>query len=266
MKVFLRTFKDDRFTLIIWIAVGAIFAILDVSIFPEFKGSGAADGIMEMIPTFIRGMIGTRIQPLSTLNGFLTMHFFSFCPLMGTFFGIAICSSALSAEMESRSVEILLSRPVSRVHVVVAKYLAYCLCAMIFSASVLATLFSAIGHADLSGDADLFGYASVVFQMTFLYFAMGAVALFISSLVTQQKKALGISSGIILGMLLINAISHMNETVNAVAVLSVFHYFEAGSIMTLGHPQWLNVLHLTTFSVVFLLAAARTFDRRDMPS
>jgi ABC-2 type transport system permease protein len=266
MSVFLRAFKDNRFTLLIWIAVGAIFGTMDVIIFPRFKGSGAADQIMEMIPTFVRGMIGTRVQPLSTLNGFLTMHFFSWCPLMGTFFGIALCSSALSAEMESRSIEVLLSRPVSRGHIVVAKYLAYCLCATIFSASVLLTLFSAIGHKDLAEDADLFGYACAVFQMTFVYFAIGAISLFISSLVEEQKKAMGISSGVILGMLLINAISHMNDTVNALAIFSIFHYFQAGSIMNLGHPEWMDVLHLTTFSVVFLFAAAYTFDRRDMPS
>jgi len=266
MNLVARTLKDEKQAIALWSCVAAGYALLVVVIFPSFEGTDHIDQLLKAFPPFVRSLIGAHVQPISSLNGFLTMEFFSWFPLLGGLFAISFCSSALARELETHSVELLLSQPVRRSRVVLGKYAAFCLANLFLVFSCYAFLLAAVGYMDLGGEADLRGYLAVAFQTVFLVTALGSMALLVSSLSNEQRKAMGVSTGIALSMFFLHALAGMNAILRQVDRVSLFHYFDASTILKLGSPQWMNVVHLCSFSLVFLLAAVFVFERRDIPA
>jgi len=250
----------------LWSSFAVGYAVLVVVIFPSFEGTDHIDQLLEAFPPFIRSLIGSHVQPISSLNGFLTMEFFSWFPLLGGFFAIAFCSSALARELETHSVELLLSQSVPRTHVVLRKYAAFSLAALFLVFSTFAFLLASVGYMDLGGEADIQGYLAVALQTLFIVLALGSMSLWVSSLSSEQRKAMGVATGIALFMFFLHALSGMNTVLRQIDRVSLFHYFDASTILKLGQPQWMNMLHLSSFSLFFLLAAVFTFDRRDIPA
>ena len=101
-------------------------------------------------------------------------------------------------------------------------------------------------------------------QAWLLFMAVGALALLVSTLLSERGRALGIAIGITLGMYVGNFLFALWEPLRFLTRFTLFWYFTPGSTIQNGDVPWGNCAMLAGFTAAALTLAFVAFSRRDL--
>ena len=123
--IFLRFFKDKKNSIIMFSVFGVILLWLYVLLFPSMQKLGQDMlKLMESYPAAIMDLFPISEASFSTIENFLAVEQYSLMiPMLMIFMTVAIATAALASEIENGTAELLLSRPVSRIKIFLARYL-----------------------------------------------------------------------------------------------------------------------------------------------
>ena len=104
MKIYLRYLKSERVATLLFALFSLACAYVLVVIFPAITKIQAAQKYFEALPAFMKALIGEEIIDFTTLEGFLTIEYFSttWLFLMGIF--ASLFAGALVAMVTSFSI------------------------------------------------------------------------------------------------------------------------------------------------------------------
>ena len=229
--------------------------------------SGAYDKIMDN--PVIKAFAGNIGAEMYSIKGFLGMELFSSLTIYFIIYFIIQYAGAFSAEVENKTIDIILSTPISRRRFFTSRYLSWVAMDLVMIVSWIIFIYVsvlALGSIFGFGEADVPLVDIVRAMVLFLPFMLSAqgFCMLLSVIVRDSRKAYGISFGIYFGMYFLYILSQLGEKLNFVKYLSIFHYWNYKSIFVDGIISWGHIALLIIFSAVLFIAGMVTFERKDL--
>ena len=258
-----KALRDQRRGVIGWgIAVAAV-VLMYAAFYPSIRDSAAdLQSYIDNLPEAIRNVIAG--EDYASPVGYLESEFFNTMgPLLLLIFAIGAGARSIAGEEEGGTLDLLLSTPVSRGHVVDTKAIAIVGAASVLAA-IAATTIALVGPVfDLSVPlADLLGACAL---LALLALAFGGMAFAVGAATGRRHLADGVGGGLAVVAFIVNAVGPTVGWLDPLRPLSPFRWYQDPALLT-GSPGVRNVLVLGGIAVVTFGVARLTFARRDLSS
>ncbi len=259
-SLYLKTLGDLRDQTLAW-SLGLIFiAAANVLLFPTVQSFTDLISFLDNMPPAFKAMIGD-VRAMTQLEGFLRVKLFDVLPLLLAIFVVNQCANLVAGEIEDKSLDLLLARPVPRWRVACAKFLA------VATATIVMTLLLVLALVICTHliDADLgAGYLLAAslngLPLTWLF---GAIALLGSCTLPRARYAAFLGGGVVIASYVFETLRLLSEPIRDWEEISVFAQHKASmSLSGEIHPG--PILLLLGLAVVVVAAAAMALERRDL--
>jgi len=263
MKITKWTLKQRKWSTLWW-SVGLVaYITLTLIFYPSIKNQTAQlDKSFDQIPQSAKALF-TDTQDLFTPVGYLSSQlFYLMLPLLLAVLAIGLGSSLIAREEDSGTIELLLSRPVSRSSLLVQKALAGLVILFVVSAVCLLVILGLNNAVGLHIGAEPIAVATLYsFALAALF---GAVALAVASTGRAGRLAsVGVAAMVGLASYLVASLSSVVSWLEWPAKLAPNHYYHPAEILS-GHYEWWPLVGYTAVIAVLLVAAVTSFRRRDI--
>lgn len=255
-----KTLWDRRFFLLGWSLGLVALAFMMTSFYPSFSG-GEIDQLAGSLPPAMQGLIGS-LQDWRELPGFIGSQLFDIrLPLFVSILGILLAVGLSVGEEEKGYLRTLVSLPVSRVRIVLGKWISIVLISLV--TTLAAILGTEIGLWSIGETLDQMVLVRLGL-MTWLMISALASVIFGVGMATG-KRGLTVAVGIVvaIGSFIISTFSQAVDWLEPYDWLSIFHYFPAVDIAK-GSIELNDVIVYGALIVLSLVAALIVFPRRDI--
>ncbi len=260
---FFKGLRDQRRSLLIWVAAVAVYVVMMCSLFPSIR-EGAADmqGYIESMPeAFRRAFMGESTDfgnAVTYLNGEL---FSLMTPLFVMIFGIALAAAQIAGEEENGTLSLLLAFPVSRARLLFQKYGVLVAGTVVLCGAHLVTMLLANAAIGLDvAVSDLVGAHASLFLLAL---AVATVAFAVGAATGRRGLTIAVGAGLGIVSYLLNVVAQLVESLGWLKKLSVFYYYGGAEPLRLGfRPAYAAVLLAVAAGA--LLVAWLAFERRDV--
>lgn len=256
MVVLIRELKRNRNSFLIWTIILAVINISMISVFPTMVEQGKK--IEELIKNYPKGMIaafGMDKVNITTILGFYNTYIYMFVTLLGSIFAALLGSIILSKEENDKTVEFLLSKPVTRNSIISSKILCTLIYITLFNLLVSIVnylMIKAITSQDFSMRAFLLlCIGPYLMQLTF-----AAVGLIISVFIIRTKTIYPIAIGLTMGTYFIGIASAVTDKLDSLKYFSPFKYVDAPYII---NNQRIDTVYLVIMLVVIVVSVLATY-------
>jgi ABC-2 type transport system permease protein len=178
-------------------------------------------------------------------------------------FAVGFCAAAVAGERQRGTLEILLSRPLSRRVIYTTLALAAALFIGVVNAGYLGGAF--LGST-LTGRIDELGVSNLPLlwlNAFLLYGAFGAIALATSVSFDRLSPALGISLAVVLVSYFLNVLGSLWPDAKGLQPYSLFHYLDPKAVLS-GAADPVDFAILAAVLAIAVAAALVIFPRRDL--
>jgi ABC-2 type transport system permease protein len=259
-KIALQTIKDYlRSTIIITLLFSGMAAMY-AGMYPAFKDmmadmmdSSALDSF-----AFIPGY-----QDMATYIGFLNIEMYQifWVLILGIIIGF-IAASTIAKEIESKTIDILMSNPVSRTQIILEKYIGLIPMILIINFTSMLVI---IGVTIGIGEELNFGHLALTHLISLPYFlAIIGIGLFISTLFDEKMKASITTMAIIVGMFILDSIAQITPDYDFLGYLSLKHYFKPYPALKLGEIDATGNIVLLVVALAAVIFSILYFNYKDI--
>lgn len=225
MNLFWREIASLRQSTLIWTASLAGMVILFMMMYPTFAGDAVVSTqIISNLPLAVRTALGISLSTFFSVFGFFA-YLLSFAAVAGAIQAMNLGVGALSKEDSGKTVDFLLTKPISRAKVVTAKLAAAG--SMLLLTNLIFSLVGLIG-AKLASTTPfssktflLISASLLLIQLIFL--ALGMV---MSVLLPKVKSVVAVSLPTVFGFFIVGTLGSLlgNDTVKYVSPLKFFDF------------------------------------------
>lgn len=246
MNVFLQEWRLNAKTTIWWIVALVLVMCLFLAIYPSFHAD--ADASRQMIANFppqVRAMFSINVETFLSFLGFFS-YVFLYVGLAGSVQAMSLGLNMNNREMASDTTDFLLTKPISRPKIFIAKACAD-LSVLIVTNVVLLVATVAAARLFGAGDIDTKNFVLVFLTFGFLQIIFWSFGVLISQLAGRIKSVVTVSLSVVFGFFGIRLIKSLtNETVYA--YMTPFQYFDHMTIASSGQYDmkfvWLAVIEI----------------------
>lgn len=264
-NVLAKTLRDQR-TALVWWTVGLIATcLLTTSFYPSVRDNAQSlTDVIDTLPEGLRRALLGAGADFFSATGYLQARLFAFfVPLLLLIYAIGAGSRAIAGEEEHRTIDVLLSTPVPRRHVLLDKAAAMfgataALCVVIWAAL-------AVTGPPFDVSVGLGRLAEAGVNAFLLAAAFGAIALAIGAGTGRRSLAVGVASGAAAGSYLLDVLALSVDGLGWLERGTPFYYYRSSEALVSG----LDPVNAAVLAVVALVAvgiALVTFERRDLAS
>jgi ABC-2 type transport system permease protein len=264
MNLFLRELKAYRRSAITWaVSLGGIVLVF-MALYPAF--SSDIEGLQEVLANFpeaIRALVNINAETFLSVLGFYG-YLLGFAWLAAGIQAMNIGVGIISKETTGKTADFLLSKPVTRAHVVTAKLAAALTVVLITGGSFVALSYVAVSVASdepFSGTALLL-MASTLLLVQLVFLALGAL---FSVLLPKVKSVVAVSLPTVFAFYIIGAIGDVLENVE-LRWVSPFRYFDPLYMITNESLEAEYLAVVAGFVVVAIAATYLIFAKKDIPT
>ena len=246
-------------------SIGALlFLILYVAIYPSFQSESAKfDELIRSYPKALLEAFNIQELRLTTIEGYVSVEHFSFVwPLMAMFFGLATAGAAIAGEVDKGTMSFMLSLPIGRVRMFLAKYFSAIISIVVFiSISIVSFIpLARIMNLSISVPNVL---KTAVLSALFMW-AVYCLGILISSIATEKSTVYFSVGGLLLAMYVVKILSGLVNSLDKLKYVSLFYYYSPDRSLTSGQ---LSVNAFIVFIVIGIVSTASglyLFTRRDV--
>ncbi len=259
LRIAFQTMKDYwKMSVILTLIFMGVVAMYS-GFYPAFK-----DSLQEMASTlkgeftFLRGF-----EYMTSYTGFLNMELYQifWILILGMLIGF-LASSLLSKEIEGKTIDLLMSNPVSRKQIILEKYLGLIPFIVLIN---FATLLTVYGLTVAIGEKINLGYLIMTHAVSIPYFlAIAAIGLLISVIIDEKIKASIITIAIIIIMYIFESISLLIPDYKFMGYVSLTHFYNPADILIKGIVDVYGIVVLVIFIVICLIISMIYFDHKDI--
>jgi ABC-2 type transport system permease protein len=263
MKTLIKWTLWQRRYSVIWWSIGLIaFITLELSVYPSIRDSAQElNKALAQMPAAARNLFGSQdlFSPVGYLNSRL---FYLLMPLMLSILAIGLGSSLIAREESDGTIELLMSRPVSRAKLILAKIIAGLAVVMAVSAAATLAMLVLVKLVNLAVPLPRVAFAAL--GATILALLFGSLALAISSFGRLGRGAsIGIASLIGLGSYIIASLESSVHWLQMPAKVLPYHYYNPSQVLN-GSYAWMVLGVFSAISIGFCIVAWLAFRRRDL--
>lgn len=263
MTLLARQIKDRRWTIVLYCAAGIAFLWIMTALYPSI--SQEADQFNQLLKSLPQGFLkafDVEDNALSTFEGFIALRHFSLVwPIMLILLAISLATRGLAGEVEKGTVELLLSRPISRLRVFVSRYMFGLLSIVVFT---VVTVMAVWPLAAVHGVAlQLDRYLLLMCLAAIFGLALFSLSLMISAWCSEQGRVSMIMGSLLVAMYFLHIVAALKDSLDGLKYFSFFYYFDAQGVLKEGV---INPVSLWVFALVIvasLLSGAIIWQKRD---
>lgn len=262
MNVFNREIKAYWKSTLVWSASLSVGVVVFLSMFSAFSGDvDATKSIMEHFPPAIRTAFNLSLRNLFTIYGFLA-YLLTFLTLAGAIQAMNLGVGIISKEESGKTVDFLLSKPITRTRVVTGKLLA-ALLLILFTNAIFVSVSIAMGEAVSKVDFDekiylLIATTMLLIQLFFLSF--GAL---LSVIIPKIKSVIGVSLPAVFAVFFIGMLGSILDNEN-IKYLSPFKYYDSNYIIDHSAFDLKYLIIEAVFIVVAITASYILYIKKDI--
>lgn len=248
---------------IIWWSIGiTAFIAVNLAFYPSFKDqSEQLAEAMSQIPESAVSLFSDTGEFFSPVGYLSSQVFYLMLPMLLGILAISLGSSLIGREEKENTIELLLSRPISRTKLLLSKAAAGLI--IITGVGLIATIVT-VGLAKVvklevaSSAVFLASLACIVLALSF-----GAVAFLVSSFGRARIASVGIATLYALGGYIIASLIGAAEWLKWPAKLFPFDYYQPAAIMNNTYNWW-NLVIIAGVSIIAIVLSWIVFNKRDI--
>ena len=255
--LFKRGMRDYRSQLLSWGLGMGVLLCLTATLYPSI--GPLYEDMIDSLPQGWAGFIGAG--DASTLEGYLSMEFFSYVHVVLAVFAILAGGAAIIGEESAGTMDLLLAQPVSRLRVAVAKLAALAVSIVLIVGLMALGLLVAlpiVGEVD-SPKRLVNGF---LLLLPFLV-GIGLAAALFAQLFGSRIAGGTILAGLLIASYMLEALSGVNQTLMHLRPMYLTTYFQ-GKNALIGDVEWAYLIVSLVAIAVLALANVVLFARRDI--
>ncbi len=264
MNIFWQEIRLQRKTALIWCLTMIMLAAFFLSIYPAFaQNAQEARKILAAYPAAVLAALGISLETIGLFTGFYSL-LFNYVLLCGAIQAMNLGLSLTAREVNDRTAEFLLSKPVSRGQILSAKLLAaltlLLLTNLLFLGAVLLLSWAMVSEPFDMKTFLLISFTLFLVQAIFLSAGTAAAVV-----LGRVRSIISLSLGTVFALFVINMFSSVIGD-RALRFITPFRYFDFTYIM---QNRRYEAPFLWTEAAVVAAAAAVSFymySRRDVRS
>jgi ABC-2 type transport system permease protein len=242
---------------------GALIALLVAGIYPALSqvNVGAYLG-----SSFISGLVGGHLTNFSSFTAILGLELYS--SFLGLLLGGILAwigGAALPLTIENGTIDLALSRPISRTRYYLESWLGTLICGAIIGLVIVFAVWIDTLIVKNAGINWQWLWITQLVEWAFMFFAAG-LGMFFGSFMNASRAAGGAALGIIALAYLINTFGGLTDSINWLLKIGPFYY--APTLNTLVNHQltWWYPWVLVVAGLVLGIVGLFVFNKRDLPS
>lgn len=249
---------------ILWWCIGiTAFISLELGVYSSIRGQAQQlNAVLERLPESVRALMGGNTDLFSPVGYLNSRIFYLLLPLMLSILTIGLGSSLIVREETSGTLELLLSRPISRVRLLLSKALAGFLNLLAVWLVGLMSILILVRLVKIDVPLSRVIFAASMAGLLALLF--GALAYCVAAFGSIGRGAsVGIASLVGLGSYIIASLESSVHWLDWPAKLLPYHYYNPTNILNGAHP-WSVVAGYLVIILVLSVISWLTFRRRDL--
>lgn len=264
MKPIIRwTLWQRRWSTLWWVsAIVALVAVV-LAFYPPFRDQASQidKTITQQIPQAARAFISDT-QGILTPVGYLSSQiYYLVLPMILSILAIGLGSSLIAGEEQAGTIELLLSRPLSRSRLLAGKAVAG---VVIVTAAALASLVTALVIVPLVklpvGTPELI---MTTLACLLLALAYGAIALLVTMYSSSRGASIGVAAAVAVGGYIISSLATVATWLKWPARFTPFHYYHPADMLN-GRYSGTDLGILMAIIVVCGVVSVLVFRKRDI--
>lgn len=259
-SIYLKMLHDLRGQTGAWCLGMIVLAAANVLLYPTVQSYTELISFLERMPPAFKAMLGD-VRAMAQLEGFLSVKVFSVLPLLMAIFTVGQGAQMIAGEIEMKSLDLLLARPVARWRIVVGKYLALVTATVVMALVLTASL---VVCARIIGSDLGMGYLLLATLNGLpLAWLFGAIALLGSCLLPRVRQAALIGGGFVIASYVFETLRLLSDSIRGWEAISVFAHQKAGMELS-GELHAGPILLLLGLVLLVTVVAAVALERRDL--
>jgi ABC-2 type transport system permease protein len=252
------------------LAIGMlIFEMVIPPVAASFGGAGGLQPLLESLPPSIQALTRTRpeLMAVSGLAGYLATGFTH--PLYFTLAAAAIIgftTRGLAGEMERGTIQLALSRPISRGRVYVSRVLGLVAVSALLAVSGLIGLLLGMAVARPEGELVYSHLLETGLASFFLFWAIGGLSLAGSAAADTGGRAVGWATTGVVIFYVIDYLASIWSVIKPIEWVSIFDYYDPAIALVHGDLPTVNAVILILVGLAGVVAGGMIFVRRDLPT
>jgi len=261
-RIAFQTIKDYQKITIILTILFMVLAAMYCGMFPAFQGvleDMAGSGAFEPFSSFF----GPAAMDMATYVGFINLELYQifWIVILGILIGF-IAASIISKEIEGKTIDLLMSNPVSRKQIVFEKFLGLIPFTLVIN---FATMLSVMGITVAIGESLDFGNLFLTHLASIPYFlAILSIGLLISVIIDEKMKASIFFIAVLMGMYVLDTVSKTVPDYESIGYASIIHYFDTYDVLKFGKVDMAGILVLIIVITVCLVLSMIYFEHKDI--
>jgi ABC-2 type transport system permease protein len=264
LSLILKTISLKKVSVIWYTISSVIFGWMFVALYPSFS-EGAADfeELIKAYPEeFLQAFNITSISTGTLEDFFAFEHIAILWPLLAIFLVVSLAGSLITKEIEKGTIEILLSRPISRIRLYLARY---------FGALLSFIFFTVLSFVVLPVFAELYDvayriehYSVTAFGALLFGATILSVSFMVASFFSERNRTYIVLGGGLFIMYFANIVTNFNESLENLKYISFFHYFDAEMLMVRAEIDQLSMWVFLGVTVLSTCIGLYYFNKRDI--
>lgn len=261
--VFKRELKRNMKGLIIWGAILSGLILMMLSIYPQFAADQQAmNDMLEAYPEQLKKAFGMDSLNMGTLIGFYGIEVYMFTTLLGSVYAALLASGILVKEESEKTIEFLLSKPITRIQIVAQKLGGVLTNLVLLNALMVAVSLIGFSFADEAIPVKSFTLLAV--GTFLLHLTMAAIAFLLSAFMRKNRSIVAISLGVVFLSYALQIVSGVSETMAGLRHFSFFHYIDAAEVVGQEAIEGVYILVMALVIVSSIAASFLYYNKKDI--
>lgn len=258
--IFRNSLSKSRGQILGWGLSLALLGAYLISFFDSFSGmEEQVQGIMESFPRELMAFFGD-FGEIFTPQGYLSVEFFSYLPLILGIYAILVGSGLLASDEESGVLDLLLSQPISRTSFFLGRLLGFITATIAMLLIIWLSFAISLNWSNM--DLSPIEMARPFLSLLGIVLLFGIAAILLSQLLPSRRLTAMIAGLLLVASFFITSLANIDPDLEQIARFSPLNYYQSGEAISGLNWEWLGGLF--GFALLFALLAGWRFNRRDI--
>ncbi|WP_349407348.1 ABC transporter permease subunit [Pseudalkalibacillus sp. SCS-8] len=262
--IFKQEFKWNVKALMIWSIILGGLVFLMMQIYPDFaKQQGNLEALLEAYPEGIKKAFNMDRLSMGTVLGFYAIEGYMLITLIGSIYVVLLAGNILAKEEGEKTIEFLLSKPISRTSLLSQKLAVVILNIVLFNLFV--SLINGTGFLLVDdGTFEWYPYVLMSVAPILLHLTFASFAFLLSAILKKGRQILSVTVGVVFITYFLQVISSVSEKLEGLKFLSPFVYVDAADIIIDERIKGVYLLIMLTIMILNITATFLIYRKKDI--
>jgi len=262
MNVFFRELKAYRNSTVVWIFSLCSLVTVFLLMYPAFtRDVDTTRQIMENLPAAVRSALDISLQNFFTIYGFF-VYLFTFATVAGAVQAMNLGVGIISKEESGKTVDFLLTKPISRFKVFTSKLSASVILLLITNV-FFCTASYVVARMVSTGDFNNKIFLMILITFLFVQLFFLALGILMSVVINKIKSPIAASLPTVFTFFVIGMLGSIIGSEN-VRYISPFKFYDLNYVINNGQYEPVYIVIELVFVIVAVVTGYILYSRKDI--